>query len=80
LKRHGIVIMPSRIAEEPKHLAASELLLERWLANGIDAVHQEDILGDIDPDRARTLGYDSVRARRARLSEPGRKPGSPADD
>jgi hypothetical protein len=39
-------------AEKLEHLATPELLLEHRLPSSIDAMHLEDVLGDIDPDRA----------------------------
>jgi hypothetical protein len=41
-----------QLAEKLEHLPAPELLLEHRLPSSIDAMHLEDVLGDIDPDRA----------------------------
>ena len=41
-----------QLAEKLEHLAASELLLEHRLLGSIDAMHLEDVLGEINSDRA----------------------------
>jgi hypothetical protein len=41
-----------QLAEKLEHLPAPELPLEHRLPGSIDAMHLEDVLGNIDPDRA----------------------------
>jgi hypothetical protein len=41
-----------QLAEKLEHLAAPELLLEHQLLGSIDAMHLEDVLGEINSDRA----------------------------
>jgi len=41
-----------QLAEKLDHLTAPELLLQHRLVGSIDAVHLEDVLGEINSDRA----------------------------